>query len=338
MAIKKIGAQTVRFQNPPSIISTGTVVGPKEGEGPLRSYFDMILEDDLWGEETWEKCESKMQQEAIKIAINKGNLSQKDIEYMFGGDLLNQIISSGFAARQMGIPFFGLYGACSTMTESLSLGAMTIDGGYADKLVCVTSSHFSTAERQFRFPLELGNQRNLTAQWTATASGAAILSSTGIGPFITHVTTGKISDPGIVDTSNMGAAMAPAAVDTIAAHFQDTGFSIDNYDLIITGDLGYVGKEIALDLLKKEGLDIENIYSDCGIEIFYQEKQDVHAGASGCGCSAVVFGGYLYNELINGKYNKILLVSTGALHSSTSALQGESIPGIAHAVTISRDI
>lgn len=336
MAIKKLGKQTVKFINPPSILSTASIVGPKEGEGPLKDYFDIVLDDDLYNQKTWEKSESKMQEEVIMLATKNANLSLSQIEYLFGGDLLNQIISTGFSARQLGIPFFGLYGACSTMAESLSLGAMIIDGGYADNVACVTSSHFSTAERQFRYPLELGNQRPLTTQWTVTGSGAAILSSSGIGPYITHVTTGKIIDPGIKDVNNMGAAMAPAAADTIVQHFKDTGFKITDYDLIITGDLATIGKSIAEELILEEGYDVSKIYTDCGIEIFNLEKQDVHAGGSGCGCSATVFAGYIYKEILKDKYNRVLLVSTGALHSSTSALQGESIPGIAHAVTISR--
>lgn len=334
MAQKKLGKQTVMFKNPPSIISTASIVGPKEGYGPLKDYFDLVLDDDLNSQQSWEKCESKMQEEAIIMASKNADVAISKIEYLFGGDLLNQIISTGFAARQLSIPFFGLYGACSTMAESLSLGAMTVDGGYADNVACVTSSHFSTAERQFRFPLEFGNQRALTTQWTVTGSGAVILSSSGNGPYITHITTGKIIDPGIKDVNNMGAAMAPAAADTIIQHFQDTGFKISDYDLIITGDLATIGKSITMDLTKKEGFDISKIFTDCGVEIFDLERQDVHAGGSGCGCSAVVFSGYVYKEILKGKFNRVMLVSTGALHSPTSLLQGESIPGIAHAVTI----
>jgi stage V sporulation protein AD len=310
-------------------------VGPKEGQGPLKDYFDVVLEDDLWGEESWEKSESKFQQEAVKLALSNAKLVESQVDYLFAGDLLNQIISSSYAARQLQIPFFGLYGACSTMTESLSLGAMSVDGGFADNVVCVTSSHFSTAERQYRFPLEHGNQRPPTAQWTVTGSGAAVLSSLGAGPFITHITTGKVVDPGIKNANNMGPAMAPAAADTIVQHFKDTGFKPEDYDLIITGDLATVGKDIAEEMIGKEGYDVTNVYSDCGIEIFDAEEQDTHAGGSGCGCSAVVFGGYIYKQLKTGKFNRVLLISTGALLSPTSIQQGESIPGIAHAVTIS---
>ncbi|RKD34702.1 stage V sporulation protein AD [Thermohalobacter berrensis] len=338
MAQKKIGKQTVKFQNPPSIISTASIVGPKEGEGPLKEYFDIILEDDLYDQDSWEKAESKMLEDAMKMAIKNAKLLEEQIEYILAGDLLNQIISSSFAVRQLQRPYFGLYGACSTMTESLSLGSMIVDGGFADNVLCATSSHFCTAERQYRFPLELGNQRPFTSQWTVTGAGAAVISANGSGPYITHVTTGKIVDPGIKDVNNMGAAMAPAAADTIIQHFEDTGFNVDDYDLIITGDLSGIGKPIAEELILTKGIDISTIYKDCGIEIFDGKRQDTHAGGSGCGCSASVFAGYLYKELKKGKYNRILLVSTGALHSPVSANQGESIPGIAHAVTISNVI
>ena len=334
MAEKRIGLQTVKLSNPPSILGTATVVGPKEGEGPLKDYFDIILEADMWGQESFEKSEVKIQEEAIKQAIFNANLSSKDIEYLFSGDLLNQIITSSFTARQLNIPYFGLYGACSTMTESLSLGAMIIDGGFADKVVCATSSHFSSAERQFRFPLEYGSQRPFSAQWTVTGAGATVLASSGNGPYITYITTGKVVDFGIKDANNMGGAMAPAAIDTISQHFKDTGYSPDDYDLIITGDLGLVGKRILLDLMKKEGYDLSKVYSDCGIKIFDGVEQDTHAGGSGCGCAAVVFNGYIYKEMLKKNLNKVLLVATGALHSPIITLQGESIPCIAHAVTI----
>ena len=334
MALKRIGSQTVKLSSPPSIIGTSSIVGPKEGEGPLKDYFDIILEDDMWGQESFEKSEAKIQEEAVKLAVSNANLSTNDIEFLLAGDLLNQIITSSYSARQLSIPFFGLYGACSTMTESLSLGAMIIDGQFADKVVCATSSHFSSAERQFRFPLEYGSQRTFSAQWTVTGGGATVLSSTGTGPYITYITTGKIVDLGIVDVNNMGGAMAPAAIDTISQHFKDTGYNPEDYDLIITGDLGLVGKKILLDLLRKEGYDISKNYSDCGIKIFDGVEQDTHAGGSGCGCAAVVFNGYIYKELIKKNLNRVLLIATGALHSSISTLQGESIPGIAHAVTI----
>ncbi|WMM23444.1 stage V sporulation protein AD [Tissierella sp. MB52-C2] len=333
MAIKKLGLQTVKFQNPPSIISTYTIVGPKEGDGPLKDYFDMILEDDMWGQESFEKSEAKIQEEAIKAAISNGKLTNQDMDYLLAGDLLNQIISSTYSARTLQIPYYGLFGACSTMTESLSLGAMLIDGGFADNLVCATSSHFSSAERQFRFPLEYGNQRKFSAQWTVTGSGATVLSANGNGPYITYATTGKIVDMGIKEADNMGAAMAPAAIDTLITHFKDTGYSPKDYDLIISGDLGKVGKAIVLELMKKEGYDLTDIYTDCGVEIF-DNQQDTHAGGSGCGCAAVVLNGYIYKEIMKGKFNRVLMMATGALHSTTINQQGESIPGIAHAITI----
>lgn len=334
MALKKIGNQTVKLLNPPSILSGYSIVGPKEGSGPLKEYFDYILEDDLWGQESWEKAESKMQEFAIRSSIDKAGLSLQNLDYLISGDLLNQIVASGYSARQIGLPYFGLYGACSTMAESLSLGAMLIDGGFADKIVCATSSHFSTAERQFRFPLEYAAQRTFSAQWTVTGAGATVISSYGAGPYITYITPGKIIDPEIKDVANMGAAMAPAAMDTLINHFQDTGFSPTDYDLIITGDLGIVGKSIVLDMMKKEGYDLTSVFSDCGVQIFNPKTQDTHAGGSGCACSAVVLNGYILEEMKKGRYKRVLFMSTGALHSTVITQQGESIPGIGHAITI----
>lgn len=338
MSCKKMGTQTVKLYNPPSILATASIVGPKEGEGPLKDYFDLVLSDDLYEEKTWERAESKMTKEAIKIALQKIKITPEKIDYLFGGDLLNQIISSSFAARELKIPFFGLYGACSTMSESLSLGSMVIDGGYADYVIAATSSHFSSAERQYRFPLELGGQRPPTSQWTVTGAGAAILGSTGQGPYITYVTTGRVLDFGIKDANNMGAAMAPAAADTIIRHFKDTGLSPRDYDLIITGDLGRVGKELTIQIAGENGYDLNANFTDCGVEIFDLKKQDVHSGGSGCGCSAVTLCGYLYSEMKKGNINRLLIISTGALLSPTSTLQGESIPAVAHAVAIERSI
>lgn len=335
MAQKKLGKQTVKLIDSPAILSTYSTVGVKEGEGPLSEYFDIILEDDLWGEETWEKSESKIQKHTIKSAIEEAKLVPSDIDYLFAGDLLNQIIPSAYSARDLALPFFGLYGACSTMCESLSLGAMIMDGGYSSYVVCATSSHFSTAERQFRLPLEHGNQRSSTSQWTVTGSGAAVLGKGETGPFITHVTTGKIIDPGLKDANNMGPAMAPAAADTIIQHFKDTGLSPKDYDLIITGDLAEFGLDLTKKLIEKAGYDIGNVFSDCGIEIFNNEMQETGLGGSGCGCSAAVFAGYIFKEMKNGNLNKVLLVSTGALHSPIGLQQGGSIPGIAHAVVLS---
>ncbi len=334
---KRRGTQTIELSDPPKIISTFSIVGPKEGQGPLKEYFDEILSDDTCGKDSFEKAESSMMSTAIKEAIKKAKVNQCDINYIFSGDLLNQIMSSSFAAREFNIPFFGLYGACSTMAESLSLASLIMDGGFAEYVVAATSSHFSASERQFRFPLEYGAQRVPTAQWTVTGSGAMVLGKHGNYPKVTHVTTGIVKDYGITDANNMGAAMTPAAVDTIYRHFKDTGRTPSDYDIIATGDLGSVGKTMTDKLLLEYGYDISRNHMDCGESIFNNEEQGTGSGGSGCGCSAVVATGYLYKKLINKEINRVLLVSTGALMSSTSSLQGESIPGIAHAVAMEID-
>lgn len=336
MADKKLGRQTVKLGSPPSIIAAASITGPREGQGPLASYFDMSIEDEAWGEKSWERAESKLVRETFTRVLDKAGKTTNDIDYVISGDLLNQCIAAHFGLRDCGIPFFGVFGACSTMGESMSLGSLLIDCGAATNVVCITSSHFCSAEKQFRFPLELGSQRAPTSQWTVTGSGGVVLSQYGTGPFIKHITTGKIIDMGIKDQSNMGSAMAPAAADTIYAHFKDTGLPHDYYDLIITGDLGKVGNEICDELLSLNGINIGEIMSDCGLLIFDMEKQDVHAGGSGCGCSAVVFAGFLYRRLLEGKLEKILFVPTGALLSPTSVQQGETIPCIAHAIGIER--
>ncbi len=338
MAGKRLGKQTLRLSSPPSMVSNATIVGPKEGEGPLAQYFDNILKDDYFGEDSWEKAESKMLREVVKNAVMTSGRSSTNINFMFAGDLLNQIVSSSFAARELQIPFVGLYGACSTMAESISMGSLLLDGGFAEAVVCATSSHFSSAERQYRFPLEQGVQRPPFAQWTVTGAGATVLAEAGNGPYITHVTIGKVLDFGIKDANNMGAAMAPAAVDTITAHLNETGRNPDYYDLIVTGDLGEVGKAITIDIMQKEGFDINKVYNDCGSMIFDGAKQDTHAGGSGCGCSAVVLNGYIAKEMKKGNLNRVLLVATGALLSPTTTWQGESIPSIAHAVAIEKTI
>ena len=294
------------------------------------------MPDNLWGEDSWEKTECRMLKEVCEKAIQSANKKNTDINYLFAGDLLNQIMTANFTARTLGIPFFGLFGACSTMTESLSLGAVMVDGGYADNVLCATSSHFCTAERQFRYPLEQGTQSPPTGQWTVTGAGAVVVSNEGDGPFITHVTTGKVIDYGIKDVNNMGATMAPAAAETIKAHFQDTGRMPQDYDLIVTGDLGKVGKELVVELLAKEGYDIASRYIDCGCEI-YSEDQNVQSGGSGCGCSAVVFSGFILKKVEDNELNRILIGSTGALLSTTSTQQGESIPGIMHLVAIEKE-
>ncbi|MBP1927089.1 stage V sporulation protein AD [Sedimentibacter acidaminivorans] len=328
--MKKIGKQTYNIKDDVVIRDTFTVVGTKEGEGPLKNNFDLIV-DDLWGEDSWEKSERKFQKTAIETLLNKNRLQKDDIDLLISGDLLNQIVSSSFAARDIGLPYIGIYGACSTMALSMGVGSLLIDGGFASNVICATSSHFCSAEKQYRLPLEMGGQRPMSSQWTVTGSGAVWLSNTGKGPKIKNVTFGKILDLGVTDANNMGAAMAPAAHDTLKQNMLDT--KID-YDLIVTGDLGIVGKSIVNRMFHDENMSIEKKYDDCGTIIFDIEKQDVHAGGSGCGCSAVVFGSFLYKKLLNKEIKKLLFTSTGALHSPTVSLQGDSIPGIAHCIGI----
>ena len=332
--MKKVGKQSYKLQTPVTILSTASIVGPKEGQGPLCKYFDQFLEDEFWGEKSWEKAESKIIKETTNMAIAKSGIASNEFDFCFAGDLLNQCISSSFGLREINIPFFGVFGACSTFIESMLLGSMCIDGDFAQNVLCATSSHFCSAEKQFRFPLELGNQRPPTAQWTVTGSGAAILSASGQGPYITCITPGKIVDMGIKDANNMGAAMAPAALDTLITHFRDTGRKPSYYDAIITGDLGYIGKEILTELAETKGYNIKSNYDDCGVLIFDKEKQDTHSGGSGCACIGTVFSGYFYKQLKEKKMNRILLIATGALMNSMSSQQGESIPGIAHAISI----
>ena len=290
--MQKIGKQTIKFDSPPTILETGCIVGPKESEGPLASYFDQRLDDELWGEKTWEKAESKIIKETVNTTISKSGIPSDKIEYCFAGDLLNQCISSSFGLRELNIPFFGIFGACSTYVEGLSLASVFVENG-VNYAICAASSHFCSSEKQFRFPLELGNQRPPTSQWTVTGAGSAIVAKEGSGPYITHITSGKIVDMGIKDANNMGAAMAPAAFDTLITHFKDTGRSPNYYDAIITGDLGHIGKEILIELCEKDGYNIKSVYNDCGVLIFDKENQDTHSGGSGCGCCASVFSGYL---------------------------------------------
>ena len=331
--MKKVGKQTILFDNPPTILECASIVGPKEAEGPLCKYFDQTLEDEFWGEKTWEKAESKIIKETVNLVISKSGISNQDIDICFAGDLLNQCISCNFGLRDTNIPFFGVFGACSTFVESMSLSAICCES-FADYSLFATSSHFCSAEKQFRFPLELGNQRPQSAQWTVTGSGSGIVSKTGQGPYITSITPGKIVDMGIKDANNMGAAMAPAFADTLVTHFLDTGRTPNYYDAIISGDLGYVGKDIVIDIMASQGYNIKSNYNDCGILIFDKNKQDTHSGGSGCACSATVFSGYLYKQLKDRKIKRLLLIATGALMNSTSSQQGESIPGIAHAISI----
>jgi len=344
--------QTLVFRNRPYILSAYSIGGKKEGVGPLNSWFDVCVTDDTFGEDTWEKSESTMLKTAMTEAIKRAGKSEQEVGAMLSGDLLNQLMSSSFMARDMHIPFLGMYGACSTMTESLILGSVLVDGRYSDNVIIGASSHYCTAERQFRMPLEHGNQRPPSAQWTATAAGAMMISqrcepeimqADGNGD-ITNLkkirvecgTIGKVIDAGVKDANQMGSAMAPAAVDTLLNHLQDTGRKLDYYDIVLTGDLGFIGREIMRDLLCDAGLDVKSVkevYDDCGTMI-YEPEQDVHSGGSGCGCSASTFAGFVCKKMRRGEINKVLIMSTGALLSTISPFQGESIPGIAHAVSL----
>ena len=335
--MKRIGKRTIIFDNKPRIISYGSVVGKKEHEGPLSNEFDAYTTDSFFGEKSFEKAESKLQKTAVQTALDKAGLTPDDIDNIFAGDLLNQCIGSSFGLRSFGIPFIGLYGACSTMALSAGLAAVFIDSGAAKKTISVTSAHFCSAERQYRFPLNYGSQRTPTAQWTVTGSGALILGKDGGDIYISSVTFGEIEDLNIKDANNMGAAMAPAAAGTLLNFFKDTETKPDDYDIIFTGDLGYVGTNLLYELLEREGIDIRCRHSDCGTLIFDREKQDVHAGGSGCGCSASVLCSYIMHRLEKGDFGNILFMSTGALMSPTSSFQGESIPGIAHLLNIKKD-
>lgn len=328
------GRQSIAFDQHPAILSSAAIVGKKEQEGPLSSYFDYVSNDTRFHQTSWEKGESKMQALALETAKRKAGIHDKDLDALFAGDLLNQCISSSFAIRDTGVPFLGLYGACSTMAEGLLMAGMMVNGGYAKIAAAMTSSHFASAERQYRFPLGYGGQRTPTAQWTVTGSGCAIVSKKEQGPFLNAATIGSVIDYGVKDANNMGAAMAPAAYDTIRTHFDDLHLSPTDYDLIVTGDLGSVGKELLLQLFRRDGIGIGGVYDDCGTMIFDLQKQDVHAGGSGCGCSAVVLCGYLLRQMAKGKLKHILFCGTGALLSPLSSQQGESIPGICHAVSI----
>lgn len=332
MAKNKAGKQTLIFPCAPVFCSWGTVVGPMEGKGPLKDYFDMILENNLYkGDKSWEESEQKMMQQSMEISLENAGLKSGDLEFYLAGDLLNQIITANFTARFIEVPFLGVYGACSTLVEGLLLGSSLIGGQYADQVGISASSHHDTAERQLRFPTEQGVQRAMTAQWTVTGAGSYVLKSSGNGIKITAATVGKIKDMGISDANDMGTAMAPAAFDTIKANLQDLGRKTFDYDLIITGDLGTLGLNVLKELMDAEGYCIDNV-SDCGI-LIYQPDQDTHCGGSGCGCSGVVLSSLL-KQMLEKKYKRILLVGTGALLSPTSSFQGESIPSIAHGVVI----
>ena len=330
---RRLGRQTVVPHSPAVILAHAAVGGRQEGAGPLAPYFDRIDNDSFFGQETWEKAESAMQKAALSIALEKAGLSGGELDYVLAGDLLNQCIGSSFCLRDFAIPFYGLYGACSTMGESLALGTMLVAGGFAQHLGAMTSSHFCTAERQYRMPVPYGSQRPPTAQWTATAAGCAILGAHGTGPRITAITCGKIVDKGICDANNMGAAMAPAAAETILRHCADTGRTPADFDAVYTGDLGLVGSRLLAKLLEAEGLEMKN-HTDCGLELYDVHKQEVQAGGSGAGCSAAVLCGRVLPALRKGQMRRVLFLSTGALMSQITSQQGQSIPGVAHLVEL----
>lgn len=324
---------TIFFQNRPKIAATAAVAGPKECEGVVGEFVDFPLSDDMFGEKTFERAERKMFLTAVEKSIEKAGLPQSGVDVLLAGDLLNQIISASFTARETGLPFLGIYSACSTMSEGLLLGALLVDGGYAETAVAATGSHFSSAERQYRYPLELGTTRPPQSQWTVTGAGSAVISRRGKGPVLTCGTVGRVIDYGVSDVNNMGAAMAPAAADTILTHLKDTGRGPEYYDLILTGDLGALGSRIVKDLVWEKGQDIFANHVDCG-EIIYKVVEDEFQGGSGAGCSAVVLNSYIYDKLRRGELRRVLFVATGALLSTVSSGQGESIPCISHAVAI----
>ena len=326
---------TLLFRTPPVIAAQAAVGGKKEGEGPLAAAFDELSSDNRFGQSSWEAAEKYLQLRAARLCLQKAQLPEEKVRLVLAGDLQAQCTASGYAMRELGVPFAGVFGACSTMAETLGLGAALCASGAAEHLLAMASSHFCAAERQFRTPLSYGAVRTPTAQWTATASGCCILADQGDGPYITHVTCGRIVDKGITDVNNMGAAMAPAACDTLSALFRETKTGPGDYDLIVTGDLGVLGHAIVTDLLGREGVDLSRNYQDCGMLLYDLDKQDMHAGASGCGCSAAVLNGYLLGGMRQGRWQRVVFAPTGALLSPTSSFQGESIPGICHAVVFS---
>lgn len=338
-----IGRQSAAFDEPPVITARASVVGKKEGDGPLGSFFDEIIEDGMAGQNTWEEAESALQEKVVGHLLRKANIKEKDVRYILSGDLLGQLIASSFGLAKYNIPYFGLFGACSTMGEGMALGSMLVAGGCADRVIAVTSSHFASAEKQFRFPLEYGNQRPLSATWTVTGSGGVVIEKAvgnnacfGGRVCIKGATIGKIVDYGVKDSFNMGASMAPACADTIYANLKDFGVDVGYYDRIFTGDLGYVGQRILIDLLNEKGVDISSVHSDCGMIIFDQSTQDTHAGGSGCGCAATTLCAYILKRMEEGKLNRVLFVPTGALMSTVSYNEGMSIPGIAHGIVLER--
>ena len=335
MSSKLYNGHTLIFRNAPRIIATGTIAGPKECAGIVGEFVDRQLSDDMFGEDTFEKAECKMLSTAIDTAIENAGLKRSDIDVLFSGDLLNQIISASFAARDFDIPFLGVYSACSTMSESMLLAAAMVNAGYAKRAVAATGSHFASAERQYRYPLEQGTTRPPQSQWTVTGAGGCVIADKGVGISIVGGTIGKVVDFGVTDVNNMGAAMAPACADTLMRHFRDTGTSPDDYDMIVSGDLGALGSRILKDLTWEKGYDISRNHVDCG-EIVYKVIEDEFQGGSGAGCSAVVFNSYIMAKLISGQFSRVLFAATGALLSTVSSGQGESIPCISHTVELRR--
>lgn len=347
---QSLGKASIRPKEPVYILNSASVVGTKEGQGPLGLLFDRVGEDDMFGCATWEEAESALQKQALGLALEKAGVRQEDISFLFAGDLLGQSIATSFGISSYEIPLLGVYGACSTCGESLTLGVITIAGGFAGRVACVTSSHFASAEKEFRFPLAYGNQRPLSASWTVTGSGAFVLGDKeaarqmkqagkgGPRACVAGMTVGKIVDYGLKDSMNMGACMAPAAASTIERHFLDFQTGPEDYDKIVTGDLGKVGQKILMDLLWEKGYDISAVHMDCGIEIYDGDSQDTHAGGSGCGCSAVTLSAYLLKQLEEGNWKKVLFLPTGALLSKTSFNEGKSVPGIAHGLVLERAV
>lgn len=332
--IRRIGGHTIGFEEMPSIIGFASVAGKKEAEGPLKDAFDTIIYDSYDGKDSYEQAESKFQTEAVSTALKKANIKAEEVDYIFAGDLLNQCVGSSFGLLDFNIPYLGQYGACSTMAQGLIMASVFVESGAANIAMCVTSSHFCSAERQYRFPMEYGGVRTPTAQWTVTGSGSCVLTKGKKGPRVARATVGKIVDLGVKDANNMGAAMAPAAADTLKNYFDDTNTKPSDYDLILTGDLGEVGSKALYDLLQLENIDIKNRHNDCGLMIFDRDKQDVHAGGSGCGCAGSVLCSKILTELKNERLNNILFMATGALMSPTTCGQGASIPSVAHLVNI----
>ena len=332
----QVGKASLRFEHPAFVASWASVAGKKEGQGPLADEIDVKEQDETFGMENWEQAESAMQKQAADLALEKGNIHRREVRYLFAGDLLGQLIATSFGTVDLEIPLFGLYGACSTMGEALGLGAMCVNAGYADRVLTLASSHYATAEKQFRFPLGYGNQRAQSATWTVTGCGAVVLGKNKTRVAVTGITTGKLVDMGSKDSMNMGAAMAPAAWNTICQNFEDFGVDASYYDRIITGDLGAVGQKALLDFMKSSGYDITGKHMDCGLEIYDRGEQDVHSGGSGCGCSAVTLCAHILPKLMRGEWSRVLFVPTGALLSTVSYNEGQSIPGIAHAVILER--